>query len=162
MPNVEFFLFTLTNPQDRILTLTLSLPTSQWIKHSETRDVVQLTSTQIHCDKMWIKMTKEWTPTAWSGLPWSIGTLKSAWSSSKAVIWGRRKEDVLSDLMGGEMRQQRTILRGKVGHYHQRAAEDSFTKLDRMWSYPSFWTNSRANECGVCMHLKRHSYSQAS
>lgn len=31
--------------------------------------------------------------TAWSGLPWSIGTLKSAWSSSKAVIWNPKEKE---------------------------------------------------------------------
>lgn len=35
---------------------------------------------------LWMKMRRESKPTAWRGLPWSIGTLKSAWSSSNAVI----------------------------------------------------------------------------
>lgn len=35
---------------------------------------------------VWMKMRRESKPTAWRGLPWSIGTLKSAWSSSNAVI----------------------------------------------------------------------------
>lgn len=40
--------------------------------------------------------------TAWSGFPWSTGTLKSAWSSSNAVIYeGERKrddDDIISEI----------------------------------------------------------------
>lgn len=62
----------------------------------------------------WVKMSREHKPTAWSGLPWSIGTLKSAWSSSKAVICEderKRSENYIISKIKGQYRMKYLILK---------------------------------------------------